>query len=46
MPAKAQLFVTRVNRDDKFIADAETEVRKFLAEVDKKVSALRAIIGE
>jgi putative phage-type endonuclease len=46
MPAKAQLFVTRVNRDDKFIATAETEVRKFLAEVDEKVSALRAIIGE
>ena len=46
MPAKAQLFVTRVNRDDKFIAEAETEVRKFLAEVDEKVSALRAIIGE
>jgi putative phage-type endonuclease len=46
MPAKAQLFVLRVNRDDKFIADAETEVKKFLAEVDEKVSALRAIIGE
>ena len=46
MPAKAQLFVTRVNRHDEFIANAETEVKKFLAEVDEKVSALRAIIGE
>ena len=46
MPAKAQLFVVRVNRDDEFIANAETEVRKFLAEVAEKVQALKSITGE
>ena len=46
MPAKAQLFVTRVIRDDKWLADTEVEVVKFLAEVDAKVAALKKIIGE
>lgn len=46
MPAKAQLFVTRVMRDDKWLADTEVEVVKFLAEVDAKVAALKKIIGE
>ena len=46
MPAKAQLFVTRVVRDDKWLADTEVEVVKFLAEVDAKVAALKKIIGE
>jgi putative phage-type endonuclease len=46
MPAKAQLFVTRVHRDDKWIEATEKEVIKFLAEVDAKVSALKNIIGE
>ena len=46
MPAKAQLFVTRVQRDDKWLADTEVEVVKFLAEVDAKVAALKKIIGE
>ena len=46
MPAKAQLFVTRVMRDDKWLADTEAEVVKFLAEVDAKVAALKKIIGE
>ncbi len=46
MPAKAQLLVVRVNRDDRWIGEAETEVRHFLAEVDEKVQSLKAIIGE
>lgn len=46
MPAKAQLFVVRVLRDDKWLADVEIEVMKFLAEVDAKVAALKKIIGE
>jgi putative phage-type endonuclease len=46
MPAKAQLFVYRVERDDKWIKETEIEVKKFLAEVDAKVAALRKIIGE
>jgi len=46
MPAKAQLFVVRVLRDDKWLADVESEVIKFLAEVDAKVAALKKIIGE
>jgi putative phage-type endonuclease len=46
MPAKAQLFIYRVKRDDDWIKVAEEEVIKFLAEVDAKVSALKTIIGE
>lgn len=46
MPAKAQLFVVRVNLDDKWLENAETEVIKFLSEVDAKVAALKKIIGE
>ena len=46
MPAKAQLFVTRVKRDDEWLAATEEEVVKFLAEVDAKVAALKKIIGE
>ncbi len=46
MPAKAQLLVVRVNRDDRWLEEAETEVRKFLAEVDEKVQSLKSIIGE
>jgi putative phage-type endonuclease len=46
MPAKAQLFVYRVERDDQWIKETEVEIKKFLAEVDAKVAALRKIIGE
>jgi putative phage-type endonuclease len=45
-PPKAQLFIVRVNRDDRWIEEAETEVKKFLAEVDEKVKALKQKIGE
>jgi putative phage-type endonuclease len=46
MPQKAQLFIHRVERDDKWIEETEKEVIKFLAEVDAKVAALKKIIGE
>jgi putative phage-type endonuclease len=46
MPAKAQLFVYRVERDDKWIKETEIEVKKFLAEVDAKVAALLKKLGE
>jgi putative phage-type endonuclease len=45
-PAKAQLFIARVNRDDRWIEETETEVNKFLAEVEEKVQALKLKIGE
>ena len=46
MPAKAQLFIYRVERDADWLKIAEAEVLKFLAEVDAKVTALKTIIGE
>lgn len=46
MPAKAQLFVTRVDRDEEWLATAEEEVTKFLAEMQDKVKTLKFIIGE
>lgn len=46
MPAKVQLFVYRVNRNDEWLKIADDEVIKFLAEVDAKVQSLRNIIGE
>jgi hypothetical protein len=46
MPIKAQLFVTRVNRDDEWLAATEAEVIKFLEEVDSKIAALKQFIGE
>ena len=44
MPAKAQLFVKRVDRDDKYIAEIEAEIVKFLAEVKSQVQQLNEII--
>lgn len=46
MPTKAQLFIHRVKRDDKWIGVAEQEVIKFLAELEEKVQSLKQIIGE
>jgi putative phage-type endonuclease len=44
MPAKAQLFVKRVDRDDTYIAEIEAEIVKFLAEVDSQVQQLNKYI--
>lgn len=41
LPEHLQMFVKRVQRDDKRIAELEAEVRKFLAEVDEKVTKLK-----
>ena len=46
MPAKAQLFVTRVERDEEWLKNAEEEVTKFLVEMQAKVETLKTIIGE
>jgi putative phage-type endonuclease len=43
MPQELQLWILRVMRDDKQIAELEKEARLFLAELDEKVNALRAI---
>lgn len=40
MPAAMQLFVQRIERDDKLIADLEKNVSDFLAELDAKIEAL------
>lgn len=45
-PQKIQLVIHRVNRDDRWLAEAETEVKKFLCEVEEKVQALKQKIGE
>jgi putative phage-type endonuclease len=42
LPVDMQLFIQRVNRDDTAIAEMETEVRKFLAELSAKIEALNA----
>jgi putative phage-type endonuclease len=44
MPAKAQLFVKRVFRDDAFIQKMEAEIVNFLAEVNVQIQQLNAII--
>ena len=46
MPAKAQLFIFRVERNADWLKIAEDEVIRFLAEVDAKVISLKSIIGE
>jgi hypothetical protein len=45
MPESMQLHITRVNRDDKLIAELETQVREFLLELEKKLAALTAKYG-
>lgn len=40
MPASMQLFVRRVERDDKFITELENTVSDFLAELDAKIKSL------
>lgn len=42
-PQHLQLFVTRVQRDDKLIAELETEVKAFLAEVSEMVEKLNSM---
>lgn len=41
MPESARLFVRRVKRDDKLIAELERDVIEFLAELDEKTERVR-----
>ena len=43
MPAHLQLFVQRIERNDLYIAELESEVVQFLKEVDDKVKKLNEI---
>lgn len=42
LPESMRLFIQRVPRDGKMIADLERDVSEFLSEIDAKVAALRA----
>jgi predicted phage-related endonuclease len=44
MPEKAQMCIKRVDRDAEFISNMETEIVKFLDELNKKVIKLTQII--
>jgi predicted phage-related endonuclease len=41
LPENMQLFIQRINRDDKLIKDMEQEVIKFLGELDEKIAQLK-----
>lgn len=43
MPAHLQLYIKRIERDEKYIATLETEVRAFLDEVELTVKKLEAL---
>jgi putative phage-type endonuclease len=43
MPEKLRLFVLRIPRDEKLIAEVEKEVASFIAEVNAKVEQLMAV---
>ena len=45
MPEGLQLFVKRIPRDDKYLAELEGEVIQFLKEVDDKVNKLNQLKG-
>lgn len=42
VPPEMQIFIQRFHRDPRRIVELEAEVRDFLAEVDRKIEALRA----
>lgn len=43
LPSHLQLFIKRVNRDNDFIKEVETEIVSFLAELEQKIQALEAL---
>jgi hypothetical protein len=43
MPEHLQLFIKRIERNDRYIAELEMEVIQFLSEVDDKVKKLNEI---
>lgn len=44
MPEDMQLFIVRFDRNDEQIAETESEVRKFLSEVESTISKLKSIV--
>ena len=42
LPSHLQLFVTRVERDEAYIADLEAKVTEFLTEVEKEIETLKS----
>jgi putative phage-type endonuclease len=46
MPENMRLFIKRVPRDDKRIAELETEIANFLSEIAAKISQLVGIYGQ
>ncbi len=46
MPENMRLFIKRVNRDDKFISELESEIASFLLEMAVKLSELNSLYGE
>jgi predicted phage-related endonuclease len=46
MPETMRLFVKRIQRDDKHIAEIEATVREFLSELEEKLAALVSRYGE
>ena len=46
MPEEMQLFIKRVERDDKLVQELEKEVKLFLTELDDKVKALTSAYGK
>jgi predicted phage-related endonuclease len=46
MPESMRLFVMRIERDDRRIAELETEVVSFLNELDEKIMQLNSLYGE
>jgi putative phage-type endonuclease len=45
LPEHLRMFVKRVERDDEYIKTLETEVTKFLAELDEKLEQLEKVNG-
>jgi putative phage-type endonuclease len=41
MPKRSQLYVKRLYRDDKYIAEMENEVKRFLEEVENEVESMK-----
>jgi hypothetical protein len=46
MPENLQLYIHRIERDNKMIANLEAEVVKFLSEMANKIERLNKICGD
>jgi len=43
-PEGLQLFITRIERDDKYISNLENEVHLFLTELEQRIATLKTLI--